>query len=239
MEKNDFYHLMEQRKYLRLDYLRTVTGIAKEISDILGPRTHVTLHSLLRECKKAGLITRGTIIKTSVSTNPDLSLARDECIRLVRRDVFDTSSTINDWRITMILVPEYMYDQCANICEKTNNAFKGKAPKKTAGNHAHSNMRYCAHQTEPILAHLLDESSDYGQCCTILRLLCELTFTLSGAKLISTVQLGRLLNERERRQHEVSHQVDPRKAESPIEKQKQRLVEALKEHAIVIMTIVA
>ncbi len=236
MEKNDFYHLMEQRKYLRLDYLRTVTGIAKEISDILGPRTHVTLHSLLRECKKAGLITRGTIIKTSVSTNPDLSLARDECIRLVRRDVFDTSSTINDWRITMILVPEYMYDQCANICVKTNNAAIGADDhgRKTAGNHAHSNMRYCANETEPILAHLLDESSDYGQCCTILRLLCELTFTLSGAKLISTVQLGRLLNERERRQRESCRSVDPRKAESPIETQKQRLVEALKEHAVVI-----
>ena len=227
---------MEQRKYLRLDYLRTVTGIAKEISDILGPRTHVTLHSLLRECKKAGLITRGTIIKTSVSTNPDLSLAREECLKGVKLDVFASESSTHDRHITMILVPEYMYDQCANICVKTNNAAIGADDhgRKTAGNHAHSNMRYCANETEPILAHLLDESSDYGQCCTILRLLCELTFTLSAAKLISTVQLGRLLNEREWREHVVNRQVDPRKAGSPIETQKKRLVEALKEHAVVI-----
>jgi len=173
--KDEFYIIMEQRKYLRLDYGEKVSGKAKRINDKLGSSSHATLDRLLDECHAADLIKKQTIIKVSVSTNPDLSLATDECMRGVRSDVFKTKSLGFDKRITMILVPEWMYDHCGDVCKKTNNAAIGKGSGgQTCGTHAHFYTRCCANQTEPHLAHMLCART--GQCCTILWLLCELTF---------------------------------------------------------------
>jgi len=149
---------MEARKHLRFAYQKIAKGKLKEISDAFSPHIHVTLESVLDVCKANGLIKPNTIIKTSVSTSNDFRCAMKECAKLVCSNVFGSLAAHHRKKLKMVLVPEYTFSECADICDKMMDRFETR--DDIAGNKSHDYTAYCSHQSEPGLALMLCK---YGQ----------------------------------------------------------------------------